>query len=212
VSFKLYATCHAVKTHFTSRNYDFLKYGGKTRVKPDSYERGNQKFFYERFSRKIRQDEYITFAVSNVFAGNTWIGSYSLDTFHQFQMDVSGYLEKFESDLIKLLKIRKSLDTRWLLQMYFAKKIHWTTMISFDLLFNVFSEASSLDDIQWKVDGMRLEKVKSFVERDFSLKQLKNSAKKISSMIEREVDNDEAEDIRAVDQRSDHADAPALWD
>ena len=74
--YDLYCTYQAIKLHFTSENYNFFLYDGKTRVSVDAFQKRRDKFLFHRLSRKYRDDEMVPFLVANfVHSDDNWTKS-----------------------------------------------------------------------------------------------------------------------------------------
>lgn len=63
--YDLYCTYQAIKLHFTSEQYNFFQYDGKTRVSIDAFQKRRDKFLFHRLARKYRDEEMVPFLVSN---------------------------------------------------------------------------------------------------------------------------------------------------
>ena len=74
--YDLYCTYQAIKLHFTSENYNFFQYDGKTRVSIDAFQKRRDKFLFHRLARKYRDDEMVPFLVANfVHSDDNWTKS-----------------------------------------------------------------------------------------------------------------------------------------
>ena len=74
--YDLYCTYQAIKLHFTSENYNFFQYDGKTRVSVDAFQKRRDKFLFHRLARKYRDDEMVPFLVANfVHSDDNWTKS-----------------------------------------------------------------------------------------------------------------------------------------
>ncbi len=77
--FEIFRHYVALKTHFNSDSYDYLKYGGKSTVKRQTYENRKDKQFFERLSNK-HMSYTIPFLVANFVANkNLWIGDLTVN-------------------------------------------------------------------------------------------------------------------------------------
>jgi len=74
--FATYAMFHALKLHFTSDSYDYVKYNGKTNVSKQTFSTRKDKYTFYRLSRKYDVQELKDFLVSNFLAGDVewWQG------------------------------------------------------------------------------------------------------------------------------------------
>jgi len=63
--YDLYCTYQAIKLHFSSEQYNFFQYDGKTRVSIDAFQKRRDKFLFHRLARKYRDEEMVPFLVAN---------------------------------------------------------------------------------------------------------------------------------------------------
>ena len=57
--YDLYCTYQAIKLHFTSENYNFFHYDGKTKVSVEAFQKRRDKFLFHRLARKYRDEEMV---------------------------------------------------------------------------------------------------------------------------------------------------------
>lgn len=95
-AFEAYKTYVAIKNHFTSRTYDYFKYGGKTKAARSTFEKRNDKYFFHKLGKKKDVVEYL---VANFAYGNhvSWVGDF-------LNNEVS------EQRFLKFLKVKESLS------------------------------------------------------------------------------------------------------
>ena len=76
--FETYQTYLSMKSHFTNKKYDFIKYGGKSRATITSFNKRKDKYWFEKTSRKYSDQEFTNFLLSNFVTTdnpkNLWIG------------------------------------------------------------------------------------------------------------------------------------------
>ena len=76
--FETYQTYLSMKSHFTNKKYDFIKYGGKSRATITSFNKRKDKYWFEKTSRKYSDQEITNFLLSNFVTTdnpkNLWIG------------------------------------------------------------------------------------------------------------------------------------------
>ena len=81
----------AMKAHFSKNNYDFHKYGGKTKVSRDSFWKRKDKYFFVKLVKKQHDSASIQdYLVSN------------------FIRDRRGYIANFNDENYRVLKDRKT--------------------------------------------------------------------------------------------------------
>lgn len=107
--FEAFAMYHALKLHFTG-NYDYVKYNGKTPVKPEQFKLRKDKFQFYKLSRKYKREDLFGFLVSN-FLDNPklWAGdllSEDADSVYKLWMRTQQSLTYiFEQDLNHLFDL-----------------------------------------------------------------------------------------------------------
>ena len=74
--YDLYCTYQAIKLHFSTENYNFFQYDGKTRVSIEAFEKRRDKFLFHRLARKYRDEDMVSFLVANfVHSDSNWTKS-----------------------------------------------------------------------------------------------------------------------------------------
>ena len=74
--FDVYKIYLAVKLHFTSKDYDFYKYGGKINCKLETFTKRNDRYFFHKLSKKYNENEILDFFVANFITDSKkWIGN-----------------------------------------------------------------------------------------------------------------------------------------
>lgn len=76
--YDVYRTYLATKKHFTTENFDFFKYNGKTRASEDKYKQRADFYFFETLAKKLNDDEIREYLLSSFVASSdtskVWIG------------------------------------------------------------------------------------------------------------------------------------------
>lgn len=94
-AFEAYKIYIALKSHFSSKTYDYFKYNGRTRASKSTFEKRADKYFFHKLSKR---KDIVDFLVSNfVYNGDNWVGD---------------LVQNSESEKCyrKLLKVRESLS------------------------------------------------------------------------------------------------------
>lgn len=145
--FEAYCTYIAIKTHFSSPSYDYHKYGGKMRLKQETFEKRRDKYFFYKLSK---HPDVVNFLVANYVATDNlaWVGKLTgiaKDAERNYQDWVArqqslSYV--FEND-IALLKDKFNenfkCDTEqypYLLVLFNRKKVSLETMVIFQKMIN----------------------------------------------------------------------------
>jgi len=105
--YDLYCTYQAIKLHFTSENYNFFHYDGKTRVSIDAFQKRRDKFLFHRLARKYRDDEMVPFLVANfVHSDDNWTKSLLEDeaeeTYRDWKRTTDSMSKIYVEDLQKI--------------------------------------------------------------------------------------------------------------
>jgi hypothetical protein len=150
---KAYTRYLALKLHFTT-DYDYFRYGGKTRAMTnESFEKRKDTFFFRKIERRYNDQELTDFFVSNFVDNNKtkWIGELSnIDaekTYANWKKRIQSFSYMFEQDL---LIAKDKLHTGnpaelWesvsgahpeILKLYLGKKISIETLIGSNVVLN----------------------------------------------------------------------------
>jgi hypothetical protein len=74
--FDVYKVYIGVKLHFTSKTYDYIKYGGKVNATLDSFTKRKDRYFFHKLSTKYGQTDILDFFIANFLADRKrWIGN-----------------------------------------------------------------------------------------------------------------------------------------
>ena len=57
--YEVYTTYLALKKHFTDKKYDYHKYRGKTRTSKNAFNARRDRYFFEKMSRKLSDEEVV---------------------------------------------------------------------------------------------------------------------------------------------------------
>ena len=76
--FEVYCEYLALKNHFSNPKYDYFKYNKKVRATITSFNKRKDKYFFEKTSRKYKDEEIVNFLVANFVESTSvnqvWIG------------------------------------------------------------------------------------------------------------------------------------------
>lgn len=108
--FEAYKVYVAMKLHFESKSYDFIKYNGKTSVTPKSFFARRDKFFFAKAVRKygLKELKYF-FAVNFAHNGTKWIGNLNEDsadeTYKAYKALTESFTYRFKNDIDKIISV-----------------------------------------------------------------------------------------------------------
>jgi hypothetical protein len=180
--FAAYALFHALKLHFTSDSYDYIKYNGKTNVTKTTFSTRKDKYSFYRLSRKFGLTELRNYYIANFLVSDVqWVGDIigpdSEENYKKWQKRIQSLTYTFESDIIKLLNrvdvpnellmVRKN-EFPLLMQCVQQNDITIETLIILDDIMNFFPmwEKEIYDDIVWPNFKMKCQKYKAFLHYD----------------------------------------------
>ena len=167
-----------MKSHFTSRKYDFFRYGGKSRATMTSFNKRKDKYWFEKTSRKYSDEEIVNFLLANFVTtdnpNNLWIGeiinsgerTYADWTRRQqsisylFKEECSKLLEEYKLD--ELFECGKGHPI--ILKRFLGGDISLETFVIFDIIF-AFSDKfdEKLLDPVWETVSLKIRKYKPFL-------------------------------------------------
>lgn len=173
-TFKLYI---ALKNHFTLKTYDYFKYNGKTRTSQKSFEKRNDKFFFQKLSK---HNDILGFLVSNLIVNSkSWIKDLTYN--EQSEKIYKDWLKRnqsltyiFKSDLKKLdddfnsnFIIQENNHPK-ILKLFLSNEI---SLESFCILLDIttakkYFDKSLKNDIIWNDISILIEKYMPFIKYD----------------------------------------------
>jgi hypothetical protein len=181
--FAVYKTYLAIKLHFSSPKYDYIKYEGKINAKLDTFTSRNDRYFFHKLSKKYKEDEIVDFFVSN-FAKNEKVWSKQLledeynKTFlrfrkykesvnYHFRSDCSLLNDRFISDGISFNDgfLSNNGQHPRVLRLLIQGKIDSQSAIILDSVLSYFKawDKTITEKVVWPKIAMRLAKLKPFV-------------------------------------------------
>ena len=96
----------AMKAHFSKNNYDFHKYGGKTKVSRDSFWKRNDKYFFVKLAKKHDdRDSIQDYLVSNFIRDRRgYIANFNDENYEAWKDRKTGFYNIFSNELKPLVK------------------------------------------------------------------------------------------------------------
>ena len=130
-------------------SYDFFKYGGKTRVSSDKFMIRKDKYFFEKWAKKLdNEQEAIGFIVSNKLQGNNYIIKYTLNNYTAWKSYKDAVSYRFEQDFLA----NKGID---LAQKFFSGSLNGLEYIMLldyatnGIVQKVYNQKYGSDNILW---------------------------------------------------------------
>jgi len=176
--FETYQTYLSMKSHFTSKRYDFFKYGGKSRATMTSFNKRKDKYWFEKTSRKYSDQEITDFLLANFVTTNTpqnlWIGEIINSgerTYADWMRRQQSLTYLFKEQSKKLLS-EKELEEVFncskghppILKKYLGGEISLETLVIFEKIFSFGKKFNrKLKDPVWETVNMKMKKYVPFL-------------------------------------------------
>ena len=156
-----------MKAHFSRKDYDFFKYGGKTKVSRDSFWKRKDRFFFVKLSKKYKTEiEIRNYLVSNFIKDKSgYIANFSEENYNSWLLRRSGFFDQFIIEMKPFIKefeplfeVKNSSHPK-LLKEFLGSRVSLETMLVLDELvsFSKKWDQQLEDDIVW-VDLKKLMK------------------------------------------------------
>lgn len=152
--FELFQIYSAVTLHFKNTSYDYFKYNGKCNVSESSYSGRTDKYFFTKFSGRLKsKEEAIGFVVSNVLYGdNILMRSFDHATYYTKWVKYKcNLLEEFSKEY-KVFKKNKEDDSEVnLIDLCFCETLSKEFIIILDIVFEgrIFSALDKKQSVIW---------------------------------------------------------------
>jgi hypothetical protein len=173
----------AMKAHFSKTDYDFNKYGGKTKVSRDSFFKRKDRHFFVKLSRKYKTTiEIKNYYISNFIKDKRgYIANFSDENYKSWLLKRSGFFEQFVIELSPYIKEFQPLfevegnNHPKLLKEFLGSRVSLETMIVLDELVEYGKNWDKLleGDIIWIDLKKLMENYKGFLTINKNLYRMK---------------------------------------
>jgi hypothetical protein len=181
--FETYAMYLALKAHFTQKGYDYVKYNGTMKnVKPETFEKRNDRYFFQKLAKKYSTDEMRDFMIANIVAGRTWVGEMldnaADDTYKAFlkrkeslTYTVLNEVESALNEVTSATELFSAGEGEYplILMKNLDGSMGYESLIVLDAFVNYtdkFDAVYGSDDVVWGKIRFTLQKLRPFVEYD----------------------------------------------
>ncbi|AIX31056.1 loader of DNA helicase [Synechococcus phage ACG-2014f] len=188
--FEVYTTYLALKRHFSS-SYDYFKYRGKTRCSESSFYSRKDRYFFERMSRKLSDEEVKLYFLSCFLAtdnpSSIWVGEIMRTGENNFRELVKrhqsmSYIFTQECEAIfSEHKLPEAFDATMghppILKGYLRGEVSIETLVILEMIFGFSKNLDrKLKDPVWDIVCMKMKKYRPFlnIELDKFKKILRN--------------------------------------
>ena len=179
--YQVYCEYLALKSHFSNPKYDYFKYNKKVRASVTSFNRRADKYWFEKTSRKYKDEEIVNFLVANFVESTSvnqiWIGEIINSgerTYAEWirRQQSLTYLFKeqsnelfSENELESLFNCSKGHPL--LLKKFLSGSISLETFVIYNKIFHFSKDFDkNLDDPVWETVSLKLKKYDPFINID----------------------------------------------
>lgn len=176
-AFDAYKSYLAIKSHFTTKHYDYFKYNGQVKAKRESFDCRKDKYFFHKLSKR---KDLIDFLVALFVYGkkDMWVGDIvrneeTEELYKQWQKVKESITYVFKNDLDLIDSLSDAVQVidgqhPLLLKFYLQNQIHIETLIILNDIVG-FSKPWSKhiqDSVVWPEVKNRCKKYHPFVKYD----------------------------------------------
>ena len=186
--FETYQHYLSLKNHFTNINYDFFKYGAKTRASVTSFNKRRDKYFFEKTSRKYSDKEVVDFLVSNFVAAdnpqNLWIGQIinsgerTYADWMRRQQSLTYLFKEQSNEFFLETKLEDALNCSKghppVLKKFLSGQLSLETLTIYEKIFHFSKDFDKkLVDPVWETVSLKIKKYAPFINTDiFQFKRI----------------------------------------
>ena len=179
--YDVYTTYLALKKHFTDQKYDFFKYNGKTRSSVSAFNKRRDKYFFERMSRKLSDEEIKMYFIANFIATENpsavWVGEIMQSGERNYQQLSKKYQSitytfgQECSDLFEEFSLPDAFDTSRghppVVKKYLAGELSVESLVILDIIFGFCKKIDrKLNDPVWETVSFKIKKYRPFINID----------------------------------------------
>ena len=180
--YNLHCMYQAIKLHFSTENYNFFHYDGKTRVSIESFEKRKDKYLFHRLARKYRDEEMVSFLVANfVHSDSNWTKSLleeeAESTFRDWKRTTDSMSKVYTEDLQRVCPDPKEFNDLFkvedgqfpkLLIALMQKEVTLETMVILNNIFDFVKiwDKKISDDIVYPKVSRKIRKYGAFLNVD----------------------------------------------
>lgn len=175
-AFDVYSIYLAVKAHFTTKKYDYFRYGGRTKTSEDKFNKRNDRYFFEKLSKKLSKEEIEQYFVSNFLVNsNFYIKEMDDKNYINWKKRTQSisylFLQDLENVLMLCSDLNESLQCKkgqhsTILKLYLSDIIMIETLILLNRVTGFVNryDAMMSNDVIWEQVSNRLKKYDPFVK------------------------------------------------
>ena len=182
--FDVYKIYLAVKLHFTSKDYNFYKYGGKVNCKLETFTKRNDRYFFHKLSTKYNEHEILDFFVANFITDSKkWIGNLlqndGRDVYLDYKKRKDAFAYHFRADCLSInddfVRNNLSFDDGFvchngqhprLLRLLIQRRASFQTFVVLDQVLSFIKNWNKeiKENIVWPKIAHKVAKLKPFIQ------------------------------------------------
>lgn len=176
--YQVYIEYLALKSHFSNVKYDYFKYNKKVRASATSFNARSDKYWFEKTSRKYKDEEIVDFLVANFIESSSvnqiWIGEIinsgerTYTEWMKRQQSLTYLFKEQSEELLSETKLEDAFNCSKghppVLKKFLGGKISPEILVIYDIIFqfgNVFDK--KLMDPVWETVSLKIKKYKPFL-------------------------------------------------
>lgn len=182
--FEVYEVYLSIKMHFTEPTYDYFKYSGKVKSNINSFNKRQDRYFFEKLSRKKLNQEILDYFVSNFIEvsdpAKMWVGEMKTNgdtNYIKWKGRIQSLSYVFEQDLKTLTSSNHLYESLFpeskvhpkVIKSYLASKISPETLVILNDLTSFVNKLSESQDPVLSIVINKIKKYKPFVNYDKKL-------------------------------------------
>jgi hypothetical protein len=186
--YQVYCEYLALKSHFSNPKYDYFKYNKKVRASVTSFNRRTDKYWFEKTSRKYKDEEIVNFLVANFVESTSvnqiWIGEIinsgerTYADWMRRQQSLTYLFKEQSNELFSETKLEDALNCSkghpLVLKKFLSGQLSLETLTIYEKIFHFSKDFDKkLLDPVWETVSLKIKKYMPFINIDmFSYKKI----------------------------------------
>ena len=186
--YQVYCEYLALKSHFSNPKYDYFKYNKKVRASVTSFNRRTDKYWFEKTSRKYKDEEIVNFLVANFVESTSvnqiWIGEIinsgerTYADWMRRQQSLTYLFKEQSNELFSETKLEDALNCSkghpLVLKKFLSGQLSLETLTIYEKIFHFSKDFDKkLLDPVWETVSLKIKKYMPFINIDvFQFKRI----------------------------------------
>ena len=179
--YQVYCEYLALKSHFSNPKYDYFKYNKKVRASVTSFNRRTDKYWFEKTSRKYKDEEIVNFLVANFVESTSvnqiWIGQIinsgerTYADWMRRQQSLTYLFKEQSNELFSETKLEDALNCSkghpTILKKFLSGQLSLETLTIYEKIFHFSKDFDKkLVDPVWETVSLKIKKYTPFLNTD----------------------------------------------